>query len=228
MKKVFIFIYVFVLVVFIELLVTYTINEIYISRYEKEIYDKGLVKSLFVLNYNERYIPYYNYGNYLYKTGDYKNAAIEYEKALEKNVPEKRVCFVRINLSLALSNTISEDMTDEEKLAIYEKAREVLYEDDCAEAGSGEGGESEEAEQLENEIQEKEDELKEEGSGDKDKDDDGDGSSKDEKEKEKEEEQKKSDELEERNKDAGKNRQEELDKYKDRDDRGDYYNGKKW
>ena len=228
MKKVLIFLYVFVLIVFAELLITFVINEVYISKYEKGNYDKGLVKSLFVLNYNERYIPYYNYGNYLYKTGDYKNAASEYEKALEKNVPEKRVCFVRINLSLALSNTISEDMTDEEKLAIYEKAREVLYEDDCAEAGSGQGGESEEAEQLENEIQEKEDELKEEGSGDKDKDDDGDGSSKDEKEKEKEEEQKKSDELEERNKDAGKNRQEELDKYKDRDDRGDYYNGKKW
>ena len=226
MKKLFIFIYVFVLVVFIELLVTYTINEIYISRYEKGIYDKGLVKSLFVLNYNERYIPYYNYGNYLYKTGDYKNAAIEFEKALEKNVPEKRVCFVRINLSLALSNTISEDMTKDEKLAIYEKAREVLYEDNCAEAGEGQGGENGDAEQLENEIQQKEDELKEEGSGDNDKDDD--GSSKDEKEKEKEEEQKKSDELEERNKDAGKNRQEGLDKYKDRDDSGSYYDGKKW
>lgn len=227
MKKVIIFIYVFVLVVFIELLVTYTINEIYISRYEKGIYDKGLVKSLFVLNYNERYIPYYNYGNYLYKTGDYKNAAIEYEKALEKNVPEKRVCFVRINLSLALTNTVSEDMTDEEKLAIYEQAREVLYEDDCAEEGSGQGGESEEAEQQEEEIQEKEDEIKEKGSGEGE-DDDGDDSDKDEKEKEKEEEQKKSDELEERNKDASKNRQEGLDQYKDRDNRGSYYDGKKW
>ena len=39
---------------------------------------------------------------------------------------------------------------------------------------------------------------------------------------------KKSDELEERNKDAGKNRQEGLDKYKDRDDSGSYYDGKKW
>jgi len=225
MKKVIIFIYVFVLVVFIEILITYAINEIYISKYDKGNYDKGLVKSLFVLNYNERYIPYYNYGNYLYKTGDYKNAVLEYEKALEKNVSNKRVCFVRINLSLALTNTVSEDMSTDKKLEIYEKARKVLYEDNCAQEGEEQGGKNEDAEQLEEEIQEKEKETKEDGSnqGGQDKEDDSD-SEKDEKEKE----QKKSDELEERNKDANKNRQEGLEEYKDQDNRGNYYSGKKW
>lgn len=225
MKKVLIFLYVFVLIVFAELLITFVINEVYIYKYEKGNYDKGLVKSLFVLNYNERYIPYYNYGNYLYKTGDYKNAALEYEKALEKNVPDKRVCMVRINLSLSLMGTVSDDMTDDEKIEIYEKAKNVLYEDNCAEEGQGQGGSSEESEELEDEIQEKEDEI-EEGKSSGEKDDDGNSDPEKEKE-EKEKEEEKSKELEDRNKDANKNRQEGLDDYRDLDDR-EYYYGKKW
>lgn len=227
MKKVLIFLYVFLLVAFFELVITYFINELYISKYEKGEYEKGLVKSLFVINYLERYIPYYNYGNYFYKTGDYDNAALEYEKALEKGVPKKRVCSVRINLSLALTNTVTDDMTEDEKIAIYERAKEVLYEDNCAQAGSGEGGESEEAEQLEDEIEEKEQEAKEDkGEEEEEKEDEGEG---EEEKTEKEQEEEKSSEVDERNKDAGKNRQDKLDEYKDREENsGNYYSGKKW
>lgn len=227
MKKILIFLYVFLLVAFFELVITYFINELYISKYEKGEYEKGLVKSLFVINYLERYIPYYNYGNYFYKTGDYDNAALEYEKALEKGVPKKRVCSVRINLSLALTNTVTDDMTEDEKIAIYERAKEVLYEDNCAQAGSGKGGDSEEAEQLEDEIEEKEQEAKEdEGEEEEEKEDEGEG---EEEKTEKEQEEEKSSEVDERNKDAGKNRQEKLDEYKDREENsGNYYSGKKW
>ena len=67
MRKVLTFIYLFILIVFLKLVITFVINEMYISKYNKGDYDKNLVKSLFVLNFSERYIAYYNYGNLLYQ-----------------------------------------------------------------------------------------------------------------------------------------------------------------
>ena len=97
MRKIITFVYVFILIVFLKFVITFITNEMFISKYNKGIYEKNLVKSLFVLNFSERYIAYYNYGNLLYQIGYYEDAINEYKKALEFEIPKERVCDVRIN-----------------------------------------------------------------------------------------------------------------------------------
>lgn len=220
MRKVLTFIYLFILIVFLKLVITFVINEMYISKYNKGNYDKNLVKSLFVLNFSERYIAYYNYGNLLYQIGYYEDAINEYNKALKLKVPEDRVCDVRINLSLSMTNMINDNMSSEEQIKLLEEAQEVLYEDDCAQPNGG-GGSSSDAEELDEKLEEKQDEL-EEGQGEEDENNKGDKT-----DEEKEEDKKKHDELEDRNDSANESRQEELDEMEDYDDY-EYYNGKKW
>lgn len=232
MKKFLIFIYIIVILIFVKLVTTFCINEIVISKYNKENYDKTLAKSLFVLNFNEKYIAHYNYGNILYKIGYYEDAINEYSKALDSNPKKSRVCSIRTNLALALINTINDEMECEEKYKVFDEALETLYEDDCALSGT-EVGVSEEADKLEEEIQLYYAEVKliceqqESGGGEGDEEEE-EGESEEEEE-EKSEEEKKAEELEERNEEAQEKRQEELDKMEDYDDYGyGYYDGKKW
>ena len=221
MRKVLTFIYLFILIVFLKLFITFVINEMYISKYNKGDYYKNLVKSLFVLNFSERYIAYYNYGNLLYQIGYFEDAINEYNKALELKVPEDRVCDIRINLSIATLSTMMDDMECEEKYEIYEKALDILYTNGCAEEDD-DTGISESAEKLEEEIlrlyAEEKAICEQQGSSGKDDD---------KTDEEKEEDQKKHDELEDRNDSANESRQEELDEMEDYDDY-EYYNGKKW
>ncbi len=170
MRKLLTFIYLFILIVFLKLVITFVINEMYISKYNKGDYDKNLVKSLFVLNFSERYIAYYNYGNLLYQIGYYEDAISEYNKALELKIPEDRVCDVRINLSLSMTNMINDNMSAEEQIKLLEEAQEVLYEDDCADPNGG-GGSSSDAEELDEKLQEKQDEIEEDNYDDTDESD---------------------------------------------------------
>lgn len=220
MRKVLTFIYLFILIVFLKLVITFVINEMYISKYNNGNYDKNLVKSLFVLNFSEMYIAYYNYGNLLYQIGYYEDAINEYNKALDLKIPEDRVCDVRINLSLSMTNMINDNMSSEEQIKLLEEAQKVLYEDDCAQPNGG-GGSSSDAEELDEKLEEKQEGI-EEGQGEEDKNNKGDKT-----DEEKEGDQKKHDELEDRNDSANESRQEELDEMEDYDDY-EYYNGKKW
>lgn len=221
MRKIITFIYVFVLIVFLKFVITFITNEMFIAKYNKGDYEKNLVKSLFVLNFYEKYIAYYNYGNLLYQIGYYEDAIEEYNKALEYDIPKERVCDVRINLSLSMTNMVNEEMDIEEQIKLLEDAQEVLYEDDCAEPNGG-GGSSSDAEGLDEELEEKQDELEEE----QQEEGESDGES-GKTEEEKQEEQDKHDELEDRNDSANESRQDELDEMEDYDDY-EYYSGKKW
>lgn len=220
MKKIITFIYIFILIIFLKLVITFVTNEVFISKYNKGNYEKNLVKSLFVLNFSERYIAYYNYGNLLYQIGYYEDAIKEYNKALKLDVPKERVCDVRINLSLSMTNMVNDEMDEDEQIKLLEEAQEVLYEDDCANPNGG-GGSSDDAENLDDQIEEKQDEIEGEKQEGESKGDSG------ESEEEKEEEQKKHDELEDRNDSANGSRQDELDQMEDYDNY-EYYNGKKW
>ena len=52
MRKIITFVYVFILIVFLKFVITFITNEMFISKYNKGIYEKNLVKSLFVLNFS--------------------------------------------------------------------------------------------------------------------------------------------------------------------------------
>ena len=150
MRKKIIFGIIFLLFLFgLRFFSVYLLNEKVILEYEKGNDPSSYINLLYTLNLNLSYIDYYNHGNLYYQKEEYENAIERYEIALTKNPPKKRVCDIRINLSLA---TV--------KLAIMKKdtsylkqAREILYQDDCAHE-EDDTGSSKDAEKLEQEIKE--------------------------------------------------------------------------
>ena len=186
-------------------------------------------KSLLIFGFTEKYIAHYNYGNLLYQIGYYEDAIKEYETSLKKGPSEDRVCSVRINLALAIIATINEEMDCDKKLETIQKAKDSLFQDDCAYEGNN-YGKSEEAKELGLEIGILEEEIAkscEEGMAGGDSGDDSDSSNENEDDEKKAEEEKKSEELEERNEGASGSRQDELDQMEDYDNYS-YYDGKKW
>ena len=96
-------------------------------------YSEGLSKSLFFLNIQQGYIANYNYGNILYNNEKYEEAIEQYKNALNKNVPKKKECDIRVNYALAICKTVEVDENDEnsinEAIKKYETAIDVLLED---------------------------------------------------------------------------------------------------
>lgn len=162
MKKLLIVIIAIIAIFSITLLkfaLTYVSNELIISDYNKNKYDNNLIYTLYFLNVSEPYIVYYNHGNLLYRLEKYDDAIDKYETALTKSPEKDRVCDIRINLSLSYIKTIDENDRSS-ALNILSKAKDILYEDDCASI-EDDRGESKQAEKLEEEIKKLEAELKE-------------------------------------------------------------------
>lgn len=214
MKKLFKIIFCLICIIFIKLVLTFIINGIIIKDYNNQVYDDSLIKTLYVLNFNESYIPYYNHGNILYKTGDYEEAINKYNTALEKFPSKKRVCDIRINLSLSILATI--DINSKDALILLEEAKENLYQDNCVDPNY-KNSKSKTAEELEKQIKKmvkevnKIDTTKESNN----KDDNDDQYSHIEKE------------IIEKEKSANENRQQELNEYENMTD-FEYYSGKRW
>ena len=106
---------------------------------------------LYALNLEEPYIVHYNDGIRLYKLTEFKDSQAKFEAALKNSPPEDRICDVRINLSLSMIRQIKKDDLNA-KLKL-QKAKDVLYEDDCASRNDN-SGKSDRAEKLEQEIDE--------------------------------------------------------------------------
>lgn len=162
MKKRFIIIYIALSIILFKLIFNYVVNERFIFNYNNGNYNKKDIDSLFIFNISEPYIVHYNYANILYNNNQYNKAIEEYKKSLNLFVPKKRVCNVRINLSLAIIADISlNNLDSDETYKILNKLKEakaVLYQDGCANT-ENDNGKSQEAETLENEIKKIEKEL---------------------------------------------------------------------
>lgn len=221
MKKGLLISYILILCLFLEMIIVFILNSNVISSYNDGKYNEKLAEKLIPFTIFEKYISYYNYGNILYKNNDYSEAKIQYEKSLQYRVPKDRVCDIRINLSLSIINSIDTgNTTIEKQLEILKEARNILYEDNCANL-KDDSGNSQEAEELEEKIKELEKSL---GSSSTEEDDQKDEP--DDKE-ENDIDEKKKEELEERNSGTTENRQEELQNYESLDDY-QYYDGKTW
>lgn len=208
---------IFLFLILIKLLLSFTLNKILIKEYNRGNYKKDYVKVLKLLNTNERYIVYYNEGNILYQEEKYDEAINNYKKALEKNPPKKKACDIRINLSI----TYIQNIKSTNKQVILEElknARENLYNDHCADPEDN-SGRSKEAESLEEIIKEMEEEL-ESNSGNQN------GNSTSEEEEE-DDDQSLEEELQEINKDAKASRETQLEDYKNLGNY-QYYSGKSW
>ncbi len=134
------------------------VNHSFVSAYEKGDYSYSEKEnSLLKMNFPESFVPYYNLGNVAYKYGDYNSAITYYTKALENYPPEGKDCKIRINLALAMCNTIDFNHLDSQEkidtaLFILYKARDVLLEKGCAVDEEGETGHDADAQQLKEDI----------------------------------------------------------------------------
>lgn len=157
MKKISKIIFIILSIILIKLVTTFTINEVIIRNYNNNIYNSFLIKFLYLLNFDQSYIAYYNEGNILYKTEEYDIAIEKYKKALEKNPPQNLVCDIRINLSLSMIKQIdSYDYTITYNQ--LEEAKNNLYNNNCA-SPIDDNGYSQNAEILEEEIKNLQEEI---------------------------------------------------------------------
>ena len=199
---------------------TFSINEAFISKYDKNTYEIKLVEKLFLLNISEPYIAHYNYGNVLYKNNEFQQAIEEYQKALSLFPTKYKECKIRINLALAMLTEVDEkNKTNDQNIEILKDAREVLCEDGCANRDNN-NGHSKDAEKLKADIdklikklQEKQDDKKQDNKNDN---------------KEEEQDNKsKEQQLQEIQNQAMQERQERLEMYQVMKDY-EYYGGKSW
>lgn len=162
-KKVLIVVYIIVILITTKILYHMLATAILLFKYNNGIYDEKQAKSLTYWNVLENYVSYYNYGNVLFKNGQYDYAIEEYKKALKGYVPKAKECNIRINYALAICNTVELNENDkksiEDAIQQYESAIEVLTENGCANKNDNKGH-SKEAEQLKSDIQKEIERLK--------------------------------------------------------------------
>lgn len=158
MKKMIKIFFIINALILIRLISSLMINNIIKEDYKKQVYDSKLIKSLYIFNFNQPYIAYYNEGNILYNLEEYGKAKEKYEQALSKRPAKGKVCLIRVNLSLAIIKAID---TSDYKNAFnrLEEAKNNLYNNNCANP-IDDSGYSKKAEQLEEEIKKLEEQLK--------------------------------------------------------------------
>lgn len=139
MKKLLIALYVFLLISITYLGIIFKTNNDFLKNYNKGVYETTALEKVLLFNLYQPYVPLYNYGNALYKTAKYEDASIYYLKALEYNVPDDLVCYIRVNYVLSELKQMDSKMKDNLKLAKYKELREFLYLDNCAIPGEMDG-----------------------------------------------------------------------------------------
>jgi tetratricopeptide (TPR) repeat protein len=165
-KKILLTVLCIVIVILLKLICDYILNTVQVNSYKEEKYNADLAQLVATLNFNKSYAANYNYGNVLYKTGNYEGAIEQYKNALNTIVPSHEECDIRVNYALAICKTVKlekEEETDEAKVneAIkkYESAIDVLVEVECARRNDN-NGHDKDAQQLKNDIQKEIDRLK--------------------------------------------------------------------
>lgn len=97
--------------------------------------------SLFV-NIFEPYIAYYNDGTVSLAQGEFATAEEKFDLALQARPPEERRCVVRVNLSLSIelrADTLAVPKKYDEAIVLYDRAKAVLYGDNCVNPVGGAG-----------------------------------------------------------------------------------------
>lgn len=162
-KKVVITLYIIAIIIMLKLIYNITINNILINKYNNGIYSEGEAKALKILNFQQKYIAYYNHGNILYQCAQYEDAIKQYKKALEGNIPKYKQCDIRINYALAICKTVKIDQNDKKSIKnaikTYESAIEILTKKGCANKKDS-NGHNKNAQKLKQDIEDEINRLK--------------------------------------------------------------------
>ncbi|MBO4458422.1 MAG: tetratricopeptide repeat protein [Butyrivibrio sp.] len=139
-----------------SIVVRVLVNRSFVKNYNSGVYDAKYEEKLLFLNFPESYVPYYNLGNMCYKNLNYPEAVGYYNEALKMHPPAAKECSIRINLALALCNTIdftdlsSQDKIDMALFVLYQ-ARDTLLENGWA-VDEGDNYRDKDAQQLKEDI----------------------------------------------------------------------------
>ncbi len=162
-RKVMIALYIILILAAIKLIYNQLLNTFLINDYNNNKYNEDYAKALTYINFPQKYIAHYNYGNVLYKKGEYEEAIEKYEKALKGIIPKNKECNIRINYALAICKTVEVDESDsksiKDAIQTYEKAIEALTEKGCANKDN-DNGHNKKSEQLKKDIQKEIERLK--------------------------------------------------------------------
>ena len=222
MKKALKITFIVLLLLLIKFVITTVINEIVIYNYNNKIYNNNLIKTLYIFNITERYIPYYNDGNLYYMNNNYKEAENKYTTALKKHPPKKRLCDIKVNLSLSKIKQINPNENKNDIINKLEEIKQILLEDNCASL-SGTTGESNDAEELKQEIEKLENEIKN-GNGDNNNNNNNNNNNSNENKNQYGNIEQK---IKEKEKQSNSSRQSNMSKYENLNNY-EYYKGKKW
>ena len=221
MKKVLKFTLIVLAILLLKFSYTFFVNEIIINNYNNEKYNTTLIKTLYPLNFFESYIAYHNEGNLLYRSEKYSEAKEKYKKAIESNVPDDRICDVRINLSLAMLKEIDDSFDYQKAYNQLEEAKNNLYNNNCA-SPIDRSGSSQDAENLEEAIKQLQNMLNSSQPSDpQPSEEEGEDPSQGEEDPSIEEE------LRQRQREANSSRQESMESYEGLDNY-EFYSGKRW
>lgn len=162
-RKILIALYIILILITLKLTYSITINSILINKYNNGEYYENQAKALTFLNFSQRYVANYNYGNIFYQNGEYESAIEKYEEALKGMIPKYKECNIRINYALAICKTVKVDEKDQDSvknaIKTYESAIDILTQKGCANK-SDNNGHNQKAEQLKKDIQKEIDRLK--------------------------------------------------------------------
>ena len=230
MNKIYKIIYIVFVIIFIKLLITFGLNEYFISQYNNKEYNESIVEKLLFLNIYQPYIAHYNYGNVLYNNGKYNQAIEEYKRALNLFPPQYKECPIRINLALSILKGLHTEPKNDndinEDISILEEAKHILCEKGCAHEDDN-NGHNRQAQRLKNDIDKRIQELeqmKEQASeGEKEEEDEENNSQ----EENKENVEEIKEELEEIKEQVMEERREEMESTIQLQN-WEYYDGKTW
>ena len=128
-KKITIVIIIVLSLILLKLITKDLLNNSFISDYENGYYSSSGLDINSIVNIYEPYIVKYNYGNYYYKNKEYENAYNKYVEALEHDIPNDRICKVKINTSLSLVMQVEKMNNRDEQNKLLNKAKSYLDED---------------------------------------------------------------------------------------------------
>ncbi len=155
-RKIIIAIYIILICFTLKFAYNIVASSILLEKYNNGQYSESQAKALTYINFPQKYVANYNYGNVLYQNGNYESAIEEYKKALNTIVPKYKECSIRINYALAICKTVQLNENDQDSIKdaikTYENAIDVLTENGCANKNN-KNGHSQKAQQLKEDIQ---------------------------------------------------------------------------
>lgn len=135
-RKILIAVYVILVIIMLDLIVINVVNNFIINKYKNGEYLQSQARFLTNITFQKSYISNYNYGNILYKKGEYEQAIIEYKKALKTVTSFEKECKIRINYALAMCQNVQVDTSNKGSISkaieTYENAIEKLTEKECS------------------------------------------------------------------------------------------------